>query len=176
MSGRRGNHEGSIYHRSSDRRWMGVVLLGYNPSGRPIRKYVSSKTRAEVIQKLKQLRQQIDEGQLIPNSTLKIGELFARWSEDILRHQFAPSAADNYMSVASLHVLPTLGHKKLSELTVADVDRLLSTKTDLGYSTSTVRCMRKCRSRQLASARTSSLRSEFDAQSSTRSCIDSHDR
>ncbi len=121
---------------------MGVALVGYNSSGTPIRKYVSSKTRNEVVQKLKKLRQQIDDGQSNPNSTLKVSELFARWGEDVLRHQVAPSAADNYMSVASLHILPTLGSKKLPELTVADVDRLLSVKTDLGYSTSTVRRIR----------------------------------
>jgi hypothetical protein len=46
------------------------------------------------------------------------------------------------MSVASLHILPTFGNKTLTELTVADVDRLLSVKTDHGYSTSTVRRIR----------------------------------
>jgi hypothetical protein len=95
MAGRRGNHEGSIYQRSSDQRWMGVAHLGYNPSGTPIRKYVSSKTRVEVVRKLKKLRQQIDDGQSNPNSTMKISELFTRWGEDVLRHQAAPSAADN---------------------------------------------------------------------------------
>ena len=142
MGGRRRNSEGSIYQRAADRRWIGVVSVGCNPSGKPIRKYVSAMTRNEVVHKLEQLRRQFDEGQPVLGSAPKVGDLFARWSQDVLRHRVAPSAADNYKSVALNHILPTLGHKKVTDLSVADVDRLISDKTDLGYSKSTVRRIR----------------------------------
>jgi len=51
--GRRGNNEGSTYQRSSDGRWLGVAVVGYNAQGRSIRKTVSAKTPAEVTHKLK---------------------------------------------------------------------------------------------------------------------------
>ena len=142
MAGRRGNHEGSIYQRASDQRWMGVALLGYDQLGKPIRKSVTAKTHNEVVKKLKQLRRQIDDGLPAPDSSLKVTQLFERWFEDVLRHQVALSAYSNYRTIAVKHIMPTLGNKKLADLKVTDVDRLLSKKTDSGLSTSTVRRIR----------------------------------
>src|ERR1700685_735026 len=59
---RRSNHEGSIYQRTSDGLWMGVAHVGYDSLGKPLRKYVSSKKRPEVVRQLKELRRRIDEG------------------------------------------------------------------------------------------------------------------
>lgn len=142
MAGRRGNHEGSIYQRTSDQRWMGVALLGYDQTGKPIRKSVTAKTRNEVVQKLKRLRRQIEAGVPTPDTALKVSQLFDRWFEDVLRHQVAPSAASNYKTIAVNHVLPTLGNKRVADLKVTDVDRLLSKKIDSGLSSSTVRRIR----------------------------------
>lgn len=142
MTGRRGNNEGSIYQRASDQRWMGVALVGYNGLGKPIRKYVSAKTRTAVVQKLKTIRSQIDDGLPVADSGLKVAQLFERWHEDVLRHQVGASASSNYMSVATHHIVPTLGNKKVVDLTVTDVDRLLSKKLDGGLSVSTVRRIR----------------------------------
>src|ERR1700683_978798 len=58
---RRSNHEGSIYQRKSDGLWMGVAHVGYDSSGKPLRKYVSSKKRPEVVRQLKELRRRVDD-------------------------------------------------------------------------------------------------------------------
>ncbi len=139
MTGRRGNHEGSIYRRASDQRWIGQLLLGHDALGRPIRRFVTAKTRSEVAQKLKQLRRQFDDGLAAPDASLRVTQLFERWFDDVLRHQVALSTFNNYRAVAIKHIMPTLGKKKISDLTVADVDRLLASKIDEGLSVSTVR-------------------------------------
>lgn len=72
MAGSRGNGEGSIYQRSSDGRWLGVLTLGYGPNGRLIRKTVSAKTRSEVVKKLKQLQRHLDDGIPLPDATLTV--------------------------------------------------------------------------------------------------------
>ena len=142
MTSSRGNHEGSIYRRASDQRWVGQLLLGYDGLGRPIRRFVTAKTRSEVAQKLKQLRRQFDDGLTVPDAGLKLEALFERWFEDVLRHQVAPSTFSNYRAVTVKHIVPALGKKKISALMVTDVDRLLSSKIDSGLSTSTVRRIR----------------------------------
>ncbi len=55
------NGEGGLYQRS-DGRWFGAVVLGYDASGKPKRKTVSAKTKAEALQKLKDLQDKIDGG------------------------------------------------------------------------------------------------------------------
>ena len=149
MAGKNGNGEGSIYKRASDGRWIGAVTIGFNESGRPWRKSVSAKTRSEVVQKMKSLQRQLDDGLPAPDSAMTVVNLLDRWHADVLRHQVAPSAAENYKSVAEHHIVPTLGRKKVSDLTPGDVDRLMSEKIDTGLSVSTVRRIRSVLSQAL---------------------------
>jgi integrase len=121
---------------------MGVAHIGYDDYGKPLRKYVSSKRRPEVVKQLKELRRKIDDGQLLKEDGVALSELFDRWFNDVMRHQIAPSTFSNYQTVVRMHILPILGRKKLAELTVSDVDKLLSLKTDSGLSPSTVRRIR----------------------------------
>ena len=142
MAGKRGNGEGTIYQRASDGRWLGVLQVGYGTTGRPIRKTVSAKTRSEVVQKFKDLQRTFDDGLPMPDGTMTVSQLLDRWRKDILTHQVAPSAAANYEGIARTHINPTIGRKKLTELTTADVDRLISKKLGEGLSVSTVRRVR----------------------------------
>lgn len=64
MTRRRGNGEDSVY-KDGDR-WRGAVSLGYDSNGRQVRKKVSGRTRAEAVEKLRKLRQQVDTGSLSP--------------------------------------------------------------------------------------------------------------
>jgi integrase len=121
---------------------MGAVITGADERGKPRRKYVSAKSRAEVVKKLKQVRRQVEDGLMPEKSQMRLAELFDRWFEDVMRHQIAPSTFNNYKTVAMMHIFPTLGKKKLVDLSVSDVDKLLSIKTDSGLSPSTVRRIR----------------------------------
>src|ERR1700722_3318945 len=117
---------------------MGVLFLGYSPDGRANRKYLSAKTRAEVVKKFKELQRQFDDGLPAPDATVTVATLFKRWDEDVLSHQVSRSAASNYLSVANNHIIPSLGRKRLSGVTTADVDRLISKKLSEGLASSTV--------------------------------------
>src|SRR5258708_1499127 len=152
MGSRRGNNEGWIYQRSSDGRWLGVAIVGYNAEGRTIRKTVSAKTRAEVTDKLKRLQRQLDDGLPAPDTTLTVAQLFERWYADVLRHQVAMSAADNYKTIADHHITPLLGRRRIVDLTPADIDKLISLKMDSGLSVSTVRRIRSVLSQALNQA------------------------
>ena len=55
MAGRRRGHgEGSIYRRA-DGLWVGSVDLGWDLAGKRLRKTVSSRTQAGVIEKLREV-------------------------------------------------------------------------------------------------------------------------
>ena len=70
---RRGYGEDGIYfdhrgdcrdttHRTCAGRWRGVVSLGFDADGKPIRRKVSGQTRTEVRDKLKELHSELDAG------------------------------------------------------------------------------------------------------------------
>jgi integrase len=152
VTSKRGNGEGSIYQRSSDGLWRGAMVTTDPESGQSVRRYVSGKTRAAAVEKLRRLRQAIDEGGPAPGSTITVNQLFTRWYADVLRHQVAASASSNYLSVATNHILPTLGAKRVAQVTTADVDRLLSHKLDAGLSVSTVQRIRSVMAQAIGQA------------------------
>lgn len=149
MPGQRANGEGSIYQRASDKRWLGAVTTGVDTNGRPKRKIVSAKSRAETVKKMRQLQHQLDDGLPAPDTSLTVAQLVERWLEEVNRHQVATSTAKNYRAMFEHHIKPALGKKKAANLTTSDVDRFLSQKTDEGLSVSTVRRIRNVLSQAL---------------------------
>jgi integrase len=127
MAGRRMNGEGGLYQRA-DGRWFGAVVLGYDEAGRPRRKTVSARTKEEARQKLRDLQRALEDGRVLTTGEETVAQLFERWDRDVLSTQVRPLARENYRSVADHHIVPVLGKKKVSKLTVADVQNLLATK------------------------------------------------
>ena len=142
MAGRRLNKDGSVYRRSLDGLWIGAAFLGYDERGKLLRKTVSARTKAEALAKLKKVQRQLDDGLPAPDDRMTLSQLLDRWFDDVMRHQVAPSALENYRSIARIHLKPTLVRKRVSKLTPADVDCLVSENLDAKYSSSTVRRIR----------------------------------
>ena len=142
MAQKRGNGEGSVYQRAVDGRWIGSVAIGVNGSGRPIRRTVSAATRREAVSKLKQLQRDLDDGLLPSEGSVTLIQLITRWHDDVLSHQVDESTAANYLSIAKNHLFPTLGKKKLGDITPVHIDQLLARKLREGLAPSTVRRIR----------------------------------
>lgn len=138
MNRRRGNGEDSVY-KDGDR-WRGAMSLGYNMRGQRIRK-VSGRTRAEVVEKLRKLRQQVDTG-TVPDDQLTIKAFLNRWLTINLPGAVSESTEDDYNDTVRLHLSPALGRKRLAKLTVTDLDTLWKAKREAGYSANSVRIMR----------------------------------
>jgi integrase len=148
LAGQRMNGEGSLYQRANGR-WVGAVTLGYDAFGKPDRRTVSSMNKADARQKLKVLLDKVDDGYKPPLREETLTQLFERWDRDVLSTQVQSDARDNYMTIANCHIIPTLGKKKVSALTVADVQHLTASKLRGGadnepppLSVSTVRRIR----------------------------------
>jgi integrase len=122
LSKRRGSGEDSIY-KDGDR-WRGAVSLGYGATGHRVRKKVSGRTRAEVVEKLRRLRQQVDSG-VVPDHRLTVQDFLDRWRTVNLPGSVAEATEDSYVDTVRLHLVPALGRKQLAKLTVADLDKLL---------------------------------------------------
>jgi integrase len=149
MSRRRSNGEDSIY-RDGDR-WRGAVSLGYDEHGNRVRKKVSGRTRAEAVEKLRKLRQQVDRG-IVPDDRLTVEVFLHRWLTINLPGTVAESTEDDYVDTVRLHLVPALGRKRVTKLTVAELDKLWKAKRDEGYSPNSVRIMRTVLRRALGQA------------------------
>ncbi|GAA2875358.1 site-specific integrase [Streptosporangium fragile] len=135
---KRGHHEDSIY-KDGDR-WRGAISLGYGPNGERVRKKVSGKTRAEVVEKVRKLREGIAKGLPVPDDKITVGAFLDRWLSTLPGH-VADSTLDDYEDTVRLHLKPGLGRHKLTALTVAHVDALWQAKRAT-YKPNSVRIMR----------------------------------
>ena len=152
MAHKRGNGEGSIYRRGVDGRWVGSIVIGFTSSGQQRRRTVSAATRREAVEKLSRLQRDIRDGLVATEQSITLSELVQRWHDDVLRHQIQESARSNYLSIAKSHLLPSLGKKKLADLTPVHVDHLLAQKLESGLAPSTVRRVRAVLSQALDQA------------------------
>lgn len=129
--GRREYGSGSIYQRTSDWRWIGSYEDGWTPTGRRRRRTISSKGcvggcapkckhRAEIKRKLRDKRLAIERGEIgvSERTTVKA------WADiylDMRVRDLSPKAYRAAASPIRKWVVPTIGHRRLTQLTPADV-------------------------------------------------------
>jgi integrase len=111
-----------------DRRgyWHGRVTVGVRDNGRPDRRHVGGKTRAEVAERVRALERERDRG-----TVRKVGE---RWTVDqwltywVENIAAPPHVAENtylgYRVDVNKHLIPGLGAHRLERLTPDHVERL----------------------------------------------------
>lgn len=120
---RRGQGEGSVYQRSSDGRWLGVVDLGRGPDGRRIRRTASAATKAACLAKLRRLQLDTPGQSQHAAQPITVGEYLQRWLER-QREALEPTSWQRYEIAVRLHLVPYLGHVGLAALTTQHVEEL----------------------------------------------------
>ncbi|MCK9575277.1 MAG: site-specific integrase [Clostridia bacterium] len=135
---RRNNGEGSIYQRS-DGRWAGTVSLGYSDDGKPKRKSIYGKTRAEVSEKLIALTNRIasDNFDYVNNSSL--GPIMKEWLLIFKQNSVSPRSFEGNFRNFQIHIEPRIGNMKLDEITNITVQKILNELLAKNYSLATVK-------------------------------------
>ncbi|MEU4390311.1 tyrosine-type recombinase/integrase [Kribbella sp. NPDC023855] len=114
------NGDGSIYYRASKDRWYGAAYV-LQADGTTARKEVSSKDRDVVVQKLRKLQTDSDQGIPAEATNWQVEAFLRYWLEHIVKPAKKPKTYQGYELVARVHLIPDIGKKKLHKLTGADV-------------------------------------------------------
>lgn len=117
----RGKGEGSIYRRA-DGYWVGQLEAGHYPNGRRRRVRVVRRYRADVVDALDELRQQVKIG-VVPDRTRTVGTFLDFWLTDVIAGQVSESSLTEYRKRLR-RVRPNIGKVKLGRLTTAHVQAL----------------------------------------------------
>ena len=123
MAKKRASGEGNIRKRK-DGRWEGRYIAGHDENGKPIRKNVLGKTQAEVRDKLKaaiELAQSLDVSKA-ENYTVE--QWVNTWYELYSKPNIRESTQDYYQRFIRLHIIPHIGHIKLTKLTGRDIQKM----------------------------------------------------
>jgi site-specific recombinase XerD len=133
---RRGRGDDSIYWDESKGSYVGSVSLGYTAAGKRRRRSVYGRTKAEVRDKLKALRTEIETG-VTSSARYSVTEAVRKWLDVGLKGR-DPATIDKCTILANKHIMPTIGAVKLRELTADDLDEWLEIKA-AELATSTLR-------------------------------------
>lgn len=128
MTKRRDWGEGSVYQRASDQRWVGTIETGETVNGRRRRVTVSVKStgkpktdRARCAALLRDKRLAIEQsGTPSQSARTTLKQWAVAWLE-IKQTQISPRGYQAIASPTRRWILPTIGHKRLDNLTPADV-------------------------------------------------------
>jgi len=121
----RGHHEGSIYRRESDGRWVGSISL---EDGK--RKYIYGKTRKEVYDKLQKALMEQQQGTLPTGPKQTIKQYLEYWLEEVHKPTIRLSSYVKYHRLIHIHILPALGHVPLQKLAPQQVQSFYKQKSD----------------------------------------------
>lgn len=118
MSGKNANGEGTVFQRK-DGRWVAAIYAPMTDGQfRKIIKYASS--RADANRKLREMVDRIDRNVPIPVSSMTMEAYLADWLQHIKEH-VRPSTWRSYDLNTRLHIVPRIGKKRLTALTVRDL-------------------------------------------------------
>jgi integrase len=127
---------GSVYQRKSDGRWCGTFDAGYTRTGGRRRLTVTAATEADAKRRLKLRIRDFEQGQTSTSTRTTVRAWAAEWLA-ITVTQVTPNTHTTDRGAVSAWIVPTIGHKRLAQLTPGDVRAVRKAVTDAGRSTST---------------------------------------
>jgi integrase len=126
--------DGSVFFDKARNRWVGTIDAGRDHNGRRRRRKVMAPTRKEAAARLRHLRDELDRADAADGSTT-VGAYLADWlAREVPKFARSPNTIDNYRWAVEAHLVPALGHIRLSRLTADDVDRMLEGKSAGGLA------------------------------------------
>lgn len=147
-----GYGDGTVYKRA-DGKWVAQIDAGYTPSGGRRRPTRVRATEADAKRALRALKREAAAGQpsTKASSRVTLKAWIDTWSQDYQRRARPQSwAAD--MGVLRKHVIPTIGHRRLTDLSVGDLRRLDEEAREAGLSPSSINGLRSLLHRVLKGA------------------------
>jgi integrase len=128
MTARRERGEGGLHWDENRQRWIAAVTIGYDGRGKRVFRRASGKTKSEAKEKLKELVRDHDDGLTALSGGYTVADAVNYWLAYGLSGRDLHTVS-MYRTYAETHIFPVLGKRKLRQLTVDNVERLLSEKS-----------------------------------------------
>jgi integrase len=138
--GRRGHGEGALFYEEDRDRWVALVELPPDGSGRRRRRKVTGRTKTEARRKMRRLQRRLEDGLPAGDGSMTLGDFLERWLVEVLPARSrvqAKSTVTNYRWAAG-HAIRGLGRRRLNELTPENVEALLRHLAEEGMARNSV--------------------------------------
>lgn len=132
MTSKRANGEGMIRLRK-DGRWEGIARVTLT-DGRRVRRSVLAKTQSAALEKLRKLTHGEQNGIRKPVREHTVESWLSTWLESLGPAAIRPKTRDIYESAIRLHIVPRIGHIKLSDLRPLTLQATINSAVEDGWS------------------------------------------
>ena len=133
---RRGRGDGLI-HQRPDGRWEARVEVGWK-DGRRVRKSIYGRTRGEVAKALRDAQTTLDQSGVLGDDSVTVGAFLNQWLTEVVVPRRELATWRGYETNVRRHIVPAIGHVRLTKLTAAMVQRLLNDLRRQGLAPRTV--------------------------------------
>jgi integrase len=132
------NGRSSIYE-GKDGSWHGRVTVGLKEDGRPDRRHVQAKSRADVTRKVRALERERDTGRVRPAASRRsVQDWLTYWLENIVSQTARFKTLEGYGTDIRVHLVPGIGAHWLDKLQPEHLEKMYARMTAAGSSSGTV--------------------------------------
>lgn len=125
-SGKRADHEGSIYYWKTKKLWVASIRLGQNPkTGKEIRKRKYAHTQQEALELLADLREKYTDAIQVDADHMTTGQWIETWLNLYIVPKVRASTFNLYYGLMHKYAIPRIGHILLSKLTELDIQAVI---------------------------------------------------
>jgi len=121
--------EGTVFQRKADGLYVGRIVIGTKPDGKPDTRTVYRKTSDEAAAELDRIRQSLAQGLTVTSKQQTMKEFLAAWLEDTVKPRLAPKTYHSYAETVKRYIEPHIGKIALDKLTPQDVQRMVAKVT-----------------------------------------------
>ncbi|MFD8969290.1 tyrosine-type recombinase/integrase [Streptomyces sp. NPDC059568] len=128
----------SSIHFGKDGYWHGYVTVGVKDNGKPDRRHVMRKTRADATKAVRELERKRDSGS-VPKAgqTWTVESWLTHWVENIAALHVSENTIDGYRVAVYHHLIPGIGAHRLTKLEPEHLERFYKKMQDNGSSAGT---------------------------------------
>lgn len=133
---RRPRGDGAVYQENG--RWIGQLDLGRDATGKRRRRKVSGRTKSEVTKRMTELRREIDRGVDVSRRSPTVAEVATDWLSKAAPARRSEATMERLRRRIDQHLVPGVGHRRLDQLRVDDVEAWLQAEAERGQSIRTI--------------------------------------
>ena len=139
---RRSPGEGSI-HQLTNGKWVAVLDLGIGMTGKRIRSKKTTTSRVLAAKALRQMQLKHAQNDLVSNQRLTFEHVASKWIASGISEKVRQSTANGYIDIYTRYLKPFLGHRRITDIDVNEIDAWLAHLKQVGLSASTRRKARQ---------------------------------
>lgn len=124
------NGEGTIY--KDGKRYRGQFVIGKKADGSYIRKSFYGKTKLDVTKQRDEYMASVQNGTYVEPDKITFGEWAVQWLETYKKDHVSPKYYDSIEYHLKLHLIPSLGHIRLQDLTTDMIQNMYDQKYHSG--------------------------------------------